>query len=396
MKKTLPVLLSTVMLSGMISLSAAAAPASISVKVDQQTLDLKGHAPVQDHGSILVPLRPVFEKLGLQVVFDAKSGSITGTKDGLLIKLQLGSKKASLNGVARTLTSAPKMIDGTVYVPLRFVGEAAGGSVTWDAKQGLVSILPGSQNSVQVDGEKEITAFFKQYEDYSNKEDYDGIMSLIASDSPLASIGPQIKKQMATYDQSLSVDKLDIVKLGADEATVQTVESCHTTDGPFLPDETAEYVYQLKKAGGSWKISSLQITGVKYQLTQDELNAAPAVPQGDADAIMTVIQNNFKNSNAENLDAVLADVDPDSPAYEMSKESYSQVFKLYDLSYTLDSAKIIKYSADEAVVYAAQTTKKVKGPDFQDNRSTSVTVLHKLQDGAWKIEVTYLLTAEKL
>lgn len=72
------------------------------------------------------------------------------------------------------------------------------------------------------------------------------------------------------------------------------------------------------------------------------------------------------------------------------------MFKAYDLAITLDSSKIIDYTGDTAAVYTVQTSKKVKGPEFQDSRAVSVNILKKSADGKWKLTQTYILTTTAL
>lgn len=91
--KLIPGFLAVLALSGAVSLSAAAAEQPITVLIDQQKLNLSSSSPVKDNDSILVPMRPIFEKLGLELTWDAKTSTITASKEGLSIKLQIGSKK---------------------------------------------------------------------------------------------------------------------------------------------------------------------------------------------------------------------------------------------------------------------------------------------------------------
>ncbi|WP_379135509.1 copper amine oxidase N-terminal domain-containing protein [Paenibacillus sp. sgz500958] len=385
-------LLAALVLSGMISLSAFAAEQPITVLIDQQKLELSGSAPVNDHGSILLPMRAIFKELGLDVKWDSKTGSITGTKNGLIIKLKVGSKQASINGTAKQLTSSPQVIDKVTYVPLRFVSTATGSDIKWDPKNNTVTILT-KQNTVDP---KEISAFFENYVAYSNKENYDGFMSLIDPQSPLGQIGPQIKDQMAQYDFHTTIDQLDILSLKPGEATVHTIESSHKISGPFMLDSKSDYTYSLVKKENSWLISNLQINGTQYILPDEMLKAAITVPKADEEGIMAVLQANLKYSNEENMDGVLSTIDAASPAFAQSKEAYGQIFKVYDLLFAFESTKIISYSENEAAVYVVQTTKKVKGPDFQDNRTTSVSTLKKTKDGKWVVEQTFLIKSEAL
>lgn len=394
--KLIPTLLSTLVLSSMISLPAFAAeqPKSITVLIDQQKLALNNIAPINDQGSIIVPLRAIFEKLGLEVTWDAKTGSITGSKQGLVINLQVGSKRASINGTVKQLTAAPKVINNVTYVPLRFVGEATGNEVSWDAKQYAVII---NKNKAEVDP-SEITTFFDTYVTYSNKENYEGFMSLIAAQSPLAQIGPQVKELMGQFDLTTSIEELDIIDLQSSEATVHTVETTQKVTGPFMLDYKSENIYSLIKEKNSqkWTINDIQVTAMQYILPEEKLSANISVPKADEDGILAVLQANIKNSNEENLDGVLSTIDETSPLFEQNKQVYSQIFQTYDFLFTIESSKIINYTENEAAVYMVQTTKKLKGPDFQDNRTSTVTMLKKTTDGKWKLEETYLIKSDKL
>ncbi|MBO7748036.1 phosphodiester glycosidase family protein [Paenibacillus sp. MWE-103] len=61
------------------------------------------------------------------------------------IGLKIGSKNATVAGKAYKLDVAPLLLDGTTYLPLRFVTEAMGAQVDWDAVLKRVSVLRGSQ-----------------------------------------------------------------------------------------------------------------------------------------------------------------------------------------------------------------------------------------------------------
>ncbi|MNY48158.1 hypothetical protein D3C86_1834680 [compost metagenome] len=89
-------------------------------------------------------------------------------------------------------------------------------------------------------------------------------------------------------------------------------------------------------------------------------------------------------------------IDESSPGYEQNKVIASQIFQAYDLQTVIESSKIIVYTGDEAVLYSVQTTKKLKGPQFQDNRTTMVTTLKKSADGKWKLVQSYPLSAEAI
>lgn len=61
------------------------------------------------------------------------------------IDLKLGSKNAVVGGQAYKLDVAPLLLDGTTYLPLRFVTEAMGAQIDWDAALKRVTVLRGGQ-----------------------------------------------------------------------------------------------------------------------------------------------------------------------------------------------------------------------------------------------------------
>lgn len=392
--KIVPSLLAAIAISGAVSLSAGAAAKPITVLVDQQKLNLTTTAPIQEGSSILVPMRPIFEKLGLKLVWDAKTNTITATREGLSIQLQTGSKKANVNGTVKQLATAPKTINGVTFVPLRFVSEATGNSVKWNAASRAVEITK-TVSSVDTQG---ITALFDNYAAYSNTENYEGFMALLDPASALAGIGPQLKEQFTNFDTTTTILKLEILDSKENEATVHTVETTEKVNGGFMLNSKAEYVYSVtrKNSSAPWQISSIQVTAIQYILPEDILAAQVTVPKADEDQIKAVIQAFFDYSNKEDVNGVLSTIDESSPAYEQSKQVYTQIFQVYDLATTLDSTKIIDYTGDTAAVYTVQTTKKVKGPEFTDSKTITVNIVNKTTDDKWKLVQTYTLITTAL
>ena len=87
--------------------------------------------PQSVEGRTLVPLRAIFEALGLTVEWDAKTQKITGIKDDLTIEAWLDRKEAFINGREVTLDVAPMSFSNRTLVPVRFIAEATGANVNW-------------------------------------------------------------------------------------------------------------------------------------------------------------------------------------------------------------------------------------------------------------------------
>lgn len=124
---------------------------SIKILIDGKELKVN-MAPVMENNRVMVPMRAIFQELGANVIWDAKTRSITATKGKTVIKLKVDSKQATINGKPVTLDVAPFIQSGTTFVPTRFVSEALGVDVKWDDKKRIVSLqLPKPPKQIPVD-----------------------------------------------------------------------------------------------------------------------------------------------------------------------------------------------------------------------------------------------------
>lgn len=112
----------------------------IAVSIDKVMLKLDIDPVIVD-GTTLVQFRPIFEKLGLAVTWDATTRTVTGKKNNLDISLAIDRHTATVNGKTFELEVAPQIIADSTLVPLRFVGEASGADVVWNGQERKVNIF---------------------------------------------------------------------------------------------------------------------------------------------------------------------------------------------------------------------------------------------------------------
>ncbi|MNW29082.1 hypothetical protein D3C74_59270 [compost metagenome] len=89
-----------------------------------------------------VPIRTVTLLPDLKVSWDntLKKVTVSNSKTQEQISLTIGNKEASKGNEKIQLTSPARMVEGTTYVPLRFIGEAFGAVVKWDPSTKSVAI----------------------------------------------------------------------------------------------------------------------------------------------------------------------------------------------------------------------------------------------------------------
>ena len=118
----------------------ALAQSDVSVTLNGAPLILNP-APQERAGRIFVPLRGVFERLGASVVYE--NGTINAQGNGRSVSLHIGSTEAMVDGQNQMLDVAPFIIGDSTYVPLRFVSQALGASVNYDASNRMVALADG-------------------------------------------------------------------------------------------------------------------------------------------------------------------------------------------------------------------------------------------------------------
>lgn len=135
----LPVLISLAAVSAG-PMTAAAQAQGINVTVNGDAVAFAGQQPVQRFGTVLVPLRGVFERLGANVQYESATKTIVAIKGPTTVSLRLGASQAFVNGETRSLSTPAQAVAGTTLVPLRFVSEALGAQVKWEANIRTVRI----------------------------------------------------------------------------------------------------------------------------------------------------------------------------------------------------------------------------------------------------------------
>ncbi len=98
--------------------------------------------PVMVGGEVLIPLRSVAEKLGMNVNYNEADQSVTLQKDEVAIWMQVDNSVAVVNGEQHQMDVPARVITETMYVPVRLVSEALGAYVEWDENASIMLIIP--------------------------------------------------------------------------------------------------------------------------------------------------------------------------------------------------------------------------------------------------------------
>lgn len=124
-----------------------AAAAKSKVFLDGKELTSVQSALVENvNGTVMVPLRLISESLGYNVGWNQKRKTVTIEQQGKIIKLVVNQKAGSVDDKTVMLTTAPILRSDTTLVPIRFVSEQFGLTVSWDNTKKIVNLISPNSN----------------------------------------------------------------------------------------------------------------------------------------------------------------------------------------------------------------------------------------------------------
>lgn len=392
MKKILS-LFTISLLALILAVPAFGATKPIDVYINGTKVAFPAGTPYLQNNSVLVPFRVVFEKLGLQVLWDAKTKTVTGTSSNLAITLKIGSNRANVNGTVQKMITAPVSLAGTTYIPLRFIAEATGGTAVWNSTNKSVQITtPTSQANDQT----AITALIRLSNQYYNEENAISFYSLMDSEHSYTEAIANLHSSFEVYDSKSTIDSLEILDINANEAIVHTVESLRWIGGAYSPDTEDEYLYNLIRKNGSWKISTVESQSSSILLTREQaLKPATNLPQHEAEAIKNNINKYYQFMNEKNVAGVLANMTSFGEEYDsLLKVDLEDFFASYDMTYTTGISNVFYYSANEAALYVEDKEKEASEEETYEQGL--IYVFSKSDNGVWTIDTTYTIYSKEV
>jgi hypothetical protein len=105
---------------------------AISIYLNSSQVSSSVGAPVLLNGTVMLPLDGLYIG-GATVNYDERTKMITITNIFTKGSIKVGSRYAAVNGKKVVYSAGPQQINKHLYLPLRFVNDAIGGSLKWDA-----------------------------------------------------------------------------------------------------------------------------------------------------------------------------------------------------------------------------------------------------------------------
>lgn len=211
MKRFIAVTMATIMLAG------NAFAADISVTLDGENVEFSTQSPVIVEGRTLVPLRGVFEKLGYGIGWDNETKTATFVKDMTVVKVTANASEFTVGTDVFKLDVPAQIINGSMMLPLRAIGEATGLEVEWDNDTKTVSFaIKKTEQTTEQTTEKSVSTDNKEkvYQDIAqNFIDIVLVMSLANyySNSLYYYLADDEKNDVSNIDFERSIQYADYV-----------------------------------------------------------------------------------------------------------------------------------------------------------------------------------------
>ncbi|MCC8169289.1 MAG: copper amine oxidase N-terminal domain-containing protein, partial [Oscillospiraceae bacterium] len=88
-------------------------------------------APVIENDRTLIPIRFLFEQMGAEVSWDSDAQTAVISQNDTVITFTADNTEASVNGEGVSMDVPARIINGKTMVPLRFLSETLGYTVSW-------------------------------------------------------------------------------------------------------------------------------------------------------------------------------------------------------------------------------------------------------------------------
>lgn len=111
--------------------------------------------------------------------------------------------------------------------------------------------------------------------------------------------------------------------------------------------------------------------------------------------ILKVIEKNLEAAEKEDFDAWIKTYHERARSCKARGSEMQECFRVYDMKYALEQAKVLDKTDDEAKVWFIQVNRTVRGPDNNDKRITGVHIMKKSY-GKWKIYDTEIKKIQEL
>lgn len=383
MKKIILLLLIITILSTLNITAFATDKTEIEFSVGDETL-LINKTPVTvvkpyvvGEGVTLVPVRVITEAFGAKVGWVEETSTVTLEYEDINIVLQLGNIIATVNEKEETLLSAPELTNSSTMVPLRFISEKFGATVSYDEATERITVVK--------ENNKETLKYVNDKLGFSMKIPADLKLSSYSTDNIIRfySDDEYDEKYMLTLEilrKEMWEDVENIINKHRDrnglyirETSIKKLDKVSKTE--YKDISAYEYSYELYYSEGNifGRVTGFEKDDIVYVFESHGIsekmlkNIYESLDVSNIDKSKTVDFKFNKENKTFVYDNSLTDVRITLPKtyIKSDKISYERYDNIYSIIYT-DNVKPLEYieyvRAPGEVVFMGMIINKKAGP----------------------------------
>jgi len=183
MKKLISIIMAIAISVSLLANNIAFADNNIKVTLNGNQIQFD-EPPTIRNDRTLVPIRAIFEAMGMMVSWDKVTKKILALGDDWAISMQIDSKTIAYGSSESSsklmmMDVAPCIINDRTFVPVRYIAEVTGYDVNWDGANKTVVITgsrtvpePAQDDNNIIPETYEVKGSFEYYSDFPDVLDY--------------------------------------------------------------------------------------------------------------------------------------------------------------------------------------------------------------------------------
>lgn len=196
--------------------------------------------PAIKKGVTFVPFRALFEAFDYSVKWNNAEKRINADNGDVKLQLYAGKTTAHIDGQRTSLPAAPYIEKGSTLIPLRFVAEATGYTVSWDQSNKTIHI---STSAGDEETQQKVDAFLKQFGTAESERDLNKVKSMLDPESLNYDFIVEYYEEFFKSQGTTTYSNIEIIDADEGMILASVTRTEIWTGGPFFFDLTEDDVW---------------------------------------------------------------------------------------------------------------------------------------------------------
>ncbi|MFD0620688.1 copper amine oxidase N-terminal domain-containing protein [Paenibacillus sp. GCM10027629] len=305
-------------------------------------------------GTTFIPYRSLFEAMGAKIGFDKDAQEISAEIDGGTMYLWMGEDIVEYKNKRYFLPEPIRTIEGSIYVPLRFIGEALGYQIVYNQDYNRITFTKfgyGADDSIR----KTLTGYLQE-------DKHKPLSDLFSQDYPYPDI-LYVNEASESFPRVFPIKNYEtwVNKIEYLDNNTAVVHAGYSYETQVL-NESSETRFVLNKEKSGWKISKMDPIHLKIDVPKNIDVTADGLLVNKSDQIGKVLQDlntYYTAMNEKNYETAIKSISPtvikkwnEKVTYGKYEDIIKEEFNKTITTHKLMNARVLYVDQSHAVVNA--------------------------------------------